>query len=74
MTTDQRMTDLDKKLQEIATFNWAQFVAMIGPDAVIKAKACLLRQNNKSWGEISIKLSISENQARYACNKCEVKR
>lgn len=67
------MTELDKKLQEIAVMNWQQFVQIIGADAIIAAKVCLLRQNKKSYGEISNKLSISESQARYACNKCEEK-
>lgn len=66
-----RMTDLDRKLQEMALLNWPQFVQMIGADAVKKAKVCLLRQNNSSYGEISIRLSITEDQARYACGKCE---
>lgn len=64
------MTDLDKKLQEIAVMNWAQFVQLVGPEALIKAKVCLLRQNKSSYGEISIKLAITERQARYACENC----
>lgn len=66
------MTDLDKKLQEIALLNWKQFVTLIGEDAVTSAKVCLLRQNKKSYGEISNKLGITEHQARYGCNKCEM--
>lgn len=66
-------TDLDKKLQEIALLNWPQFVALIGAEAVTSAKVCLLRQNKSSYGEISIKLGVTEKQARYACNKCEDK-
>lgn len=66
------MTDLDKKLQEIAVLNWKQFVALIGEDAIVSAKVCLLRQNKKSYGEIANKLSITEHQARYGCNKCDV--
>lgn len=65
------MTDLDKKLQEIAVLNWKQFAALIGEDALRAAKICLLRKNGKSYGEIQQKLDITENQARYGCNKCE---
>lgn len=67
------MTELDKKIQEIALMNWEQFVQIIGKDAIVAAKVCLLRQNKKSYGEISNKLSITESQARYACNKCDEK-
>lgn len=67
----QPMTDLDKKLQEIALMNWTQFVALIGPDAIIAAKVCLLRQQKKSYGEIQQKLGLTKNQVEYAaCKKC----
>jgi hypothetical protein len=65
------LTDLDKKLFEIACKNQAQFIALIGEEAWIAAKVCLLRQDKKSYGEISIRLSLTKEQARYACNKCE---
>lgn len=65
------MTELDKKLQEMAILNWPQFVQMIGLDALTAAKVCLLRQDKKSYGEISYKLGITEHQARYNCTKCE---
>lgn len=64
------MTELDKKLQEIALTNWNQFVTLMGEDAIIAAKTCLLRQNGSSYGEISIKLKITEKQARTRCEKC----
>jgi len=66
------MTDLDKKLQEMAVMNWPQFAALLGPDALIAAKVCLLRQNKKSYGEIEQKLGITYEQARYGCNKCDM--
>ena len=67
----QPMTDLDKKLQEIALMNWKQFVALVGEDALISAKICLLRRDKKSYGEIQNKLGITKNQAEYGCGKCE---
>ena len=54
----QPMTDLDKKLQEMAIKNWPQFVALLGDDALMAAKICLLRQNNRSLGEISKRLDM----------------
>lgn len=68
----QPMTDLDKKLQEMAVMNWPQFVALMGPDAITAAKICLLRRQNKSYGEISVKLNITEKKARYWCGECNV--
>lgn len=67
------LTELDKRLQEMAAKNWGQFVELVGEDAIIAAKICLLRQDNKSYGEISVKLGITEKRARYWCNTCEVK-
>ncbi len=66
------MTDLDRKLQEIATRNWDQFVALIGDDAIISAKICMLRQNNFSYGQIQTKLGLTKNQVEYGCNKCDI--
>lgn len=66
------MTDLDKRLQEMACLHWRQFVSLIGEDALTAAKICILRQNNKSLGEISQKLSITYRQSEYGCKKCEI--
>ena len=66
------MTDLDKKLQEMALLNWHQFVALIGEDSITIAKVCLLRRDKRSYGEIEQKLGITYDQARYGCNKCPV--
>lgn len=65
------MTDLDKQLQEIASKNWQQFAALIGDDAIKRAKVCLLRGKGKSYQQVSMKLGLSENQVRYACNTCD---
>lgn len=64
------MTELDKRLQEIAKENWSQFVALIGEDAIKAAKVCLLRQKNKSYGQIGNSLGLTKNQVEYACNHC----
>lgn len=69
--SEVQLTDLDKKLQEIATKNWPQFVELIGTDAIIAAKICMLRQQKKSYGEISVKLGITEKRARYWCGECD---
>lgn len=64
------MTDLDKQLQEIATKNWKQFAALMGKDAIRRAKICLLRGKELSYSQISIRLDITEHQARYGCHTC----
>lgn len=65
------LTDLDKRLQEMALLNWKQFVALVGEGCIMSAKICLLRQHNRSLGEISQKLSITYRQSEYGCKKCE---
>lgn len=65
------LTELDNKLREMALSNWEQFVSMIGNEAIVSAKICLLRQNKKTYGEISNKLGITYDQSRYGCVKCE---
>lgn len=67
----QPMTDLDKKLQEIALMNWKQFETLIGKDALLAAKICLLRQQKNSYGQIQAKLGINKGQVEYTCNKCD---
>lgn len=68
----KELTELDRKLQEIALMNWSQFVKLVGEDAIISAKVCILRQADRSYGEISQKLSVSEALARYRCRACDL--
>lgn len=65
------MTDLDSKLQQLALSNLALFTALIGKDALTNAKARLLREEGKSWEQISRKLNITRSQARHACKKAD---
>jgi len=65
------MTELDKRLREMALTNWDQFVSLIGDDAVLKAKICMLRKQKASYGQISMRLGVTERQAQYGCQKCE---
>lgn len=54
----------------MAVLNWPQFAKLLGEDALTAAKICLLRQQNKSYGEISVKLNVTEKKARYWCGEC----
>lgn len=65
-----QLTELDKRLISMAVMNPVQFKALIGEDAITRAKTCLLRQENKSYGEISHRLNITYKQARYGCKDC----
>lgn len=67
---NRRVTDLDKKLQEMALMDWNHFVDLVGEDAINAAKVCLLRKDEKSYGEICNRLGLTKKQARYACGKC----
>jgi hypothetical protein len=66
------LTELDKRLQEMALLNWNQFVALVGEKCIMSAKICILRQKNKSLGEISQKLGITYRQSEWGCGKCDV--
>lgn len=63
------MTDLDLKIKEMAQTDWETLMQLMGSGALITVKARLLRKNGKSYKQISVKLEITEAQARYACNK-----
>lgn len=77
------MTELDKKILEIANKNWPQFVKLVGEDSITSAKICLLRKEKKSYGEILIRLNratsndpnskdkITKHKIEYACKKCD---
>jgi hypothetical protein len=67
----KEMTDLDKRLQQMALSNWEQFVQLVGKDTIIAAKVCLLRQAGDSFGKIGFKLNVPPYVARYACKKCD---
>jgi hypothetical protein len=71
MAEEIKMTDLDKRLREIAALNWPQFVALVGEDVIIKAKICLMRKSKASYGQISVKLGVTERVAQYNCSKCD---
>ena len=66
----RKMTNLDQQLQELALTDWAAFVQLIGEDAIVSAKVCLLRKEMKSYGEICVKLGLTRDQVRYGCEKC----
>lgn len=70
---NKELTELDKRLQEIALKNWWQFVNLIGADEINNAKACILRQDGHSYGQIKNKLGLTHRQAQYNCGKCDVK-
>ena len=69
----RELTELDKRVLEIAITNPAIFVEMLGKETMDRLKVCLLRGDGKSYGAISQRLSITVRQAEYGCGKCEVK-
>lgn len=62
---DQYYTDLDIKLRDLAVNDWVTFYKLIGKDAIMAAKICMLRKQNKSLGQIQAKLEVSRMQVRY---------
>lgn len=63
-------SELDNKLRELALTDWQKFVQLVGKDTIDKAKVCLLRQNNKSYGMVSRMVGLSIMQVRTACKRC----
>lgn len=68
------MTDLDKKIKELAISDWEKFMQVAGTDFLITFKARILRSEGKSWQQISMKLEISPRQARVCCKDLAVKK
>lgn len=65
-------TDLDMDLQQLAAVDWPAFVTLLGTDAVLAAKVCLLKNRGKSQQQISMKLNISLRKSQVNCEKCEL--
>lgn len=61
------MSNLDDQLKNLATTDWKQFMEVVGEGTLITAKARILRKNGKSYHQISVKLSLTQSQVRYAC-------
>jgi hypothetical protein len=68
------MTDLDKKVKELATTDWEKFMQVAGPDFILTFKARIMRSEGKSWQQISMKLEITPMQARVCCKNIAVKK
>jgi hypothetical protein len=58
---------LDDKIKELAITDWQTFMEIAGPDFVVVVKTRVLRNEGKSWREISMKLGITPAQARTNC-------
>lgn len=63
------MTGLEEKLRNMAQVDWERFVNLLGADALMAAKITMLRRDGNSYKQISIKLRITERQARYGVKK-----
>lgn len=67
------MTELDQRLQEIAINDWPRFQSLVGGESLMAAKICLLKSENKSFGEIMQRLNITIMKARWQSDKCNCK-
>lgn len=52
----KQLTELEKQIINIAVMNPSQFIELIGEDALLRMKACLLRRSGNTYGQISTKL------------------
>lgn len=71
MNAQKQFTELDKELQGLALVDWSAFVKLVGDDAIVSAKVCILKSRGKSLNQIGSRLDITKNQAQYQCAKCD---
>lgn len=64
-------TPLDVQLQQLALSDWPAFVNIIGEDAIVAAKVCILKSNGKTQAQISHKLHLTKRMAQYRAEKCK---
>lgn len=65
-------TDLDSELQNLALIDWDTFRKLVGEDAIINAKACILKSRGKSLAQIGQRLGITKRQSSYRCESCNI--
>jgi hypothetical protein len=70
---DKYYTDLDLDLQRLAAVDWERFVQIVGEDAILSAKICLLRSRGKSQAQIAYRLNVGKHIAQYHSEKCKGK-
>lgn len=61
--------DIENKLKMLADHDWGKFINIAGEDVLVMIKVRLLREEGKSWKQISMNLNITVSQARTICNK-----
>lgn len=66
---DKYYTSLDEDLKNLATMDWATFAMIVGEEAIISAKICLLRRRGHSLQQIANRLDISKQTVRYWVEK-----
>lgn len=64
------MSPQEEELQRLALTDWAQFKKIVGLEAILGAKVCLLRMKKNSLNQIAIKLDLTKHQVRTRCKKC----
>ena len=67
---DKYHTELDKELQQLSLIDWATFVGIVGEDAIIAAKVCILKSRGKSLNQIASKLRITKSKVETRCKNC----
>jgi len=67
---DDKLKDLDKKLQELALTDFNQFCQLTGVDK-IKAFVCIERAKGLTFQQIANKLGVSRQTIWKRCKKCK---
>lgn len=67
---DKYFTELDMDLQRLAAVDWPAFVKIIGEEAILSAKVCLLKSRGKTQAQIATRVNIPLHKAQYRSEKC----
>lgn len=67
------MNNHEEKLKIIALTDWEEFIRIVGPDAILIGQMRLMRQEGKTYRQISLRLKVTESQVKYACKNIEDK-
>ena len=69
---DKYFTALDMDLQQLSSVDWVAFVKLVGEDAIVAAKVCLLKSRGRSLNQTASRLHITKSQVETRCKKCPV--
>lgn len=67
---EKELPNLDKSLRQLAIDNWHDFIKLVGDDAILHAKICLMRKEGKSYGKITVAVGVTKRKAQSQADRC----